>query len=178
MLYRATLRIFLILLHDFPDFLSGYHHSLVDTLPPACIQLKNLILSAFPPDMRLPDPFTPNLKVNLLPEITQSPVVLSDYTQILVDSNLKPDIDSFVKSGDPNSFYEVVNYSFLSKDSSMDGKYNISIINSFVLYVGVKTISLQPHQDGPPNFKNTVSIDIFKKLLKEIDSEGKPVSIT
>ena len=173
MLYRATLRVFLILLHDFPDFLSSYHHSLVDKLPTSCIQLKNLILSAFPPDMRLPDPFTPNLKVNQLPEITQSPILLSDYTQILVDSNLKPDIDSFIKSGVPNSFYEVVNYSFLSKDSSVDGKYNNSIINSFVLYVGVLTISLQPQpQEGPPSFKNTVSIEIFQKILKEIDSEG------
>jgi CCR4-NOT transcription complex subunit 1 len=32
-------------------------------IPPNCIQLRNLILSAFPRNMRLPDPFTPNLKV-------------------------------------------------------------------------------------------------------------------
>jgi CCR4-NOT transcription complex subunit 1 len=32
-------------------------------VPPSCIQMRNLILSAFPRNMRLPDPFTPNLKV-------------------------------------------------------------------------------------------------------------------
>ena len=42
-------------------------------VPPSCIQMRNLILSAFPRNMRLPDPFTPNLKVDLLPEISGAP---------------------------------------------------------------------------------------------------------
>ena len=36
---------------------------LCDAIPSSCIQMRNLILSAFPRNMRLPDPFTPNLKV-------------------------------------------------------------------------------------------------------------------
>ena len=35
--------------------------------------------------MRLPDPFTPNLKVDLLPEIAQSPRVLTDYMAALTE---------------------------------------------------------------------------------------------
>ena len=35
--------------------------------------MRNLVLSAFPRAMRLPDPFTPNLKVDLLPEIAAPP---------------------------------------------------------------------------------------------------------
>ena len=53
----------LVLLHDFPEFLCDYHFSFCDVIPPNCIQMRNLILSAFPRNMRLPDPFTPNLKV-------------------------------------------------------------------------------------------------------------------
>ena len=52
-----------MLLHDFPEFLCDYHFSFCDVIPPNCIQMRNLILSAFPRNMRLPDPFTPNLKV-------------------------------------------------------------------------------------------------------------------
>ena len=44
-----------------------------NVVPPSCIQMRNLILSAFPRNMRLPDPFTPNLKVDLLPEIGNPP---------------------------------------------------------------------------------------------------------
>ena len=56
----------LVLLHDFPEFLCDYHFSFCDVIPPNCIQMRNLILSAFPRNMRLPDPFTPNLKVTSL----------------------------------------------------------------------------------------------------------------
>ena len=42
-----------------------------------------LFLSAFPRSMRLPDPFTPNLKVDLLPEISQPPRILSSYSTTL-----------------------------------------------------------------------------------------------
>ena len=56
----------LVLLHDFPEFLCDYHFSFCDVIPPNCIQMRNLILSAFPRNMRLPDPFTPNLKVRFL----------------------------------------------------------------------------------------------------------------
>lgn len=62
-LYQGMLRTLLVLLHDFPEFLSDYHLSFCDVIPPSCIQLRNLVLAAFPRSMRLPDPFTPNLKV-------------------------------------------------------------------------------------------------------------------
>ncbi len=63
-LFQGTLRVLLVLLHDFPEFLCDYHYGFCDVIPPNCIQLRNLILSAFPRNMRLPDPFTPNLKVH------------------------------------------------------------------------------------------------------------------
>ena len=47
------------------------------------MQMRNLVLSAFPRNMRLPDPFTPNLKVDLLPEITQSPRVVAAWVLLL-----------------------------------------------------------------------------------------------
>ena len=64
---QGTLRVLLVLLHDFPEFLCDYHFSFCDVIPPNCIQMRNLILSAFPRNMRLPDPFTPNLKVCTAP---------------------------------------------------------------------------------------------------------------
>jgi len=62
-LYKGTLRVLLVLLHDFPEFLCDYHFTFCDVIPPSCIQMRNIILSAFPRSMRLPDPSTPNLKV-------------------------------------------------------------------------------------------------------------------
>ena len=64
--YFILPRVLLVLLHDFPEFLCDYHYGFCDVIPPNCIQMRNLILSAFPRSMRLPDPFTPNLKVILI----------------------------------------------------------------------------------------------------------------
>ena len=106
-LYRGTLRVLLVLLHDFPQFLCEFHFSFCDVIPPSCIQMRNLILSAFPRSMKLPDPFQPNLKVDLLPEISQAPVNLSDVTAVLDRTNslspelhgsgIKDDIDSYLR---------------------------------------------------------------------------------
>jgi len=103
LLYKGTLRVLLVLLHDFPEFLCDYHFSFCDVIPPSCIQMRNLILSAFPRNMRLPDPFTPNLKVDLRPEINQSPRILSQFISSLQPnsaqtSNLKTEIDTFFEN--------------------------------------------------------------------------------
>ncbi|KAL8540308.1 hypothetical protein ACS0TY_001780 [Phlomoides rotata] len=63
-LYKGALRVLLVLvlLHDFPELLCDYHFSFCDVIPPSCIRMQNIILSALPRNMRLPDPSTPNLK--------------------------------------------------------------------------------------------------------------------
>ncbi|KAG1903876.1 CCR4-Not complex component, Not1-domain-containing protein [Suillus fuscotomentosus] len=55
-LYRSSLRLLFVLLHDFPEFLSEYYFSLCDAIPPHCIQLRNTILSAFLMSIILPPP--------------------------------------------------------------------------------------------------------------------------
>lgn len=86
---QGTLRVLLVLLHDFPEFLCDYHYTFCDVIPPNCIQMRNLVLSAFPRQMRLPDPFTPNLKVDNLPDITQAPRILTNYVGIIQPPSFK-----------------------------------------------------------------------------------------
>ncbi|KAG1050197.1 hypothetical protein G6F43_007509 [Rhizopus delemar] len=167
-LYRGTLRVLLVLLHDFPEFLCDYHYNFCDVIPASCIQLRNLILSAFPRHMRLPDPFTPNLKVDLLQDINQSPNVLSDYTSTLKNNNLKQEIDDYMKLQSPDRTKPFT--SLLSKllcKEQEDTKYNISVMNALVFYVGVTGITEGiPVNQGSP-------IKIFQYLLNELDSEGR-----
>jgi CCR4-NOT transcription complex subunit 1 len=103
MLYKGTLRVLLVLLHDFPEFLCDFHYSFCDIIPTSCIQMRNLILSAFPRNMRLPDPFTPNLKVDLLPEINQSPRILSNYA-VSLGHDLLSQLDNYLKNRSPVTF--------------------------------------------------------------------------
>ncbi|XP_023213146.1 CCR4-NOT transcription complex subunit 1-like, partial [Centruroides sculpturatus] len=104
LLYKGTLRVLLVLLHDFPEFLCECHYSFCDVIPPNCIQMRNLILSAFPRNMRLPDPFTPNLKVDMLPEITAAPRLLTNFPNLILPPNFKKDLDSYIKTRSPVTF--------------------------------------------------------------------------
>lgn len=46
--YVGTIRIVLLILKDYPDFLCDYHFSFVNNLPEHAIQLRNMILAAVP----------------------------------------------------------------------------------------------------------------------------------
>ncbi|KAI8991615.1 CCR4-Not complex component, Not1-domain-containing protein [Mycotypha africana] len=176
-IYRGTLRVLLVLLHDFPEFLCDYHYSLCDVIPISCVQMRNLVLSAFPRNMRLPDPFTPNLKVDLLPEINHSPTILSDYTASLKtdDYDLKKEIDDyFEKASDGNTagFTTLVSQlrtCLLQKNNTNvnNGEYNIPLINAMIFYIGLKGVTNGiPVSQGPP-------VQIYQYLLCELDSEGR-----
>eukprot|EP00761_Pharyngomonas_kirbyi_P006841 gb/GECH01006850.1/.p1 GENE.gb/GECH01006850.1/~~gb/GECH01006850.1/.p1 ORF type:complete len:2071 (+),score=422.78 gb/GECH01006850.1/:1-6213(+) len=176
-LYRGTLKILLVLLHDFPEFLCEYHFSFCDVIPTTCIQMRNLILSAFPREMKLPDPFTPNLKVDLLPEISNPPNILSDYTSQLQRNNIKENIDEFLYSGDPtnNPMKGIIPYLLVSTSEALEHgtRYNVPLINSLVLYVGIQAIDTLRNQLPHAPLANSPAMAIYLSLVRELDTEGR-----
>lgn len=48
-LYRATLKLLVILQHDFGDFVAAYHVDIYKSISPHCTQLLNAVLAAQPP---------------------------------------------------------------------------------------------------------------------------------
>ncbi|XP_071726639.1 uncharacterized protein [Rutidosis leptorrhynchoides] len=186
-LYKGTLRVLLVLLHDFPEFLCDYHFSLCDIIPPSCIQMRNIVLSAFPRNMRLPDPSTPNLKIDLLAEISQSPRILSEVDAALKAKQMKNDVDEYLKAKPQGSQFipELKQKLLLSPTVAARAgtRYNVPLMNSLVLYVGMQAIQqLQartPH--GQPMTSNAslqilfvgAALDIFQALIFELDTEGR-----
>lgn len=67
--YKGVTKIFLILLHDFPEFLSFYFIPFCEKIPLKGIQLRNMILSAFPKNLKLPDPFNLNFEDSSIREM-------------------------------------------------------------------------------------------------------------
>ena len=47
-LFRGTIELFLVLHHDFPEFLAKHHFQLLESIPPSSLQLRSLIISATP----------------------------------------------------------------------------------------------------------------------------------
>lgn len=179
LLYKGTLRVLLVLLHDFPEFLCDYHYTFCDVIPPNCIQMRNLILSAFPRNMRLPDPFTPNLKVDSLPDISQAPRILSNYVSIIQPANFKKDLDSYLKTRSPITFLSDLKSNLQSTEAGCH--YNIQLINALVLYVGTQAIQ-HVHSKGQTPSMSTIApsshMDIFQNLAVNLDTEGRYLFLT
>ncbi|SAM86011.1 related to CDC39-transcriptional regulator protein [Ustilago bromivora] len=197
-LYRGTLRILLILLHDFPEFLCDYHQSLCDLVPASCIQLRNLILSAFPRNRRLLDPFSPNLQMSLLPEVGQPPHIASDYMAALNQvQGLRGAIDAHFEQGRGGELSEQLlsvlrqtttgnsnsNSNSSNKDdaaaSTSNGAswlsgsgINVAVINSLVLYLGVR--SIESRRSG--NEDNGAAV--LRWLVTESEPEARFLVIT
>jgi CCR4-NOT transcription complex subunit 1 len=175
MLYRGALRILLVLLHDFPEFLCDYHLSFCDVIPPSCIQMRNLVLSAFPRNMRLPDPFTPNLKVDLLPEISQPPRILSAQrnTATLTACSILPDLDQCLKTR--STLYSVVP-ELRSRLIGADGQYRVNVINALVLHVGqhaIASLQSQSQLQQVPALSHSAPMELFQRLATDLNAEGR-----
>jgi len=174
MLYRGMLRVLLVLLHDFPEFLCEYHFSLCDVIPPTCVQLRNLVLSAFPRSMRLPDPFTPNLKVDLLPEINQPPRILSNFTASLTASGLRQELDKYLHTRtNTQVLNELPSRLRLSTSDSVrtGSQINVPLISALVVYVGSYAVS-QIHSKAA-SITHSAPMDVYQHLSTRLDEEAR-----
>ena len=132
--------------------------------------MRNLVLSAFPRSMRLPDPFTPNLKVDLLPEISLQPRVLSNYLGGLQTTGLRGDIDAYIKNRQLTMLPIITSRLMLSPEEveMAGGAYNITLINAVVLYVGIKAI-----EEAPENPVHYAPAQEIFQFLMGLTSEGR-----
>lgn len=175
MFYKGVLRVLLVLLHDFPEFLCDYHYQFCDVIPANCIQMRNLILSAFPGNMRLPDPFTPNLKVDTLTDINQSPRMHADFASLIQPASFKKELDSYLKSRSPVTFLAEVRAA-VQVSHEPGSRYNTELMNAIVLYVGTQAITSIRAKALSPNNKtiaHSAHMDIFLNFAVDLDTEGR-----
>lgn len=134
--------------------------------------MRNLVLSAFPRNMRLPDPFTPNLKIDSLPEIVQNPKGTSTAVSGLSTVSFKKDLDSYLRNRSPVTFLsELRGYLQTSQIDSI--RYNIPLINALVLYVGQTAIStITPKHINMTSIAHSSHMDIFQNLAVDLDTQG------
>ncbi|XP_068619927.1 CCR4-NOT transcription complex subunit 1 isoform X4 [Battus philenor] len=174
-LYKGTLKVLLVLLHDFPEFLCDYHYGFCDEIPPNCIQMRNLILSAFPRNMRLPDPFTPNLKVDLLAEIALPPRAIINYATLIPSTQFKKDLDAYLLARAPVTFLSELR-SNMQVVNEPGRRYNSQLMNAVVLYVGSQAIAYIRSKGQTPNMTtiaHSAHMDIFQNFTVDFDFEGR-----
>jgi len=55
----------LVLLHDYPDFLTQFAYSFCEEIPDQLIQIRNIVLAAYPSKQLIQDPFQVTHVLNL-----------------------------------------------------------------------------------------------------------------
>lgn len=174
LLYTGTLRLLLVLLHDFPEFLCQFHFKLCDAIPLSCIQMRNLVLSAFPRTMRLPDPFTQDLKVDLLAEVAYSPKC-SPPADALLSTEQRSDVDVVLAGqGNASALVGAIRQRLMltpAEALSSGTRYNAPAINGLVFYVGIKAVEASvPKLGVTPATTGTPAVELIGSLLRDLDS--------
>jgi CCR4-NOT transcription complex subunit 1 len=189
-LYSGTLRIFLVLLHDFPDWLARFGPSLVDIVPVNCIQLQNVICSSYPPQeiKLLPDPFSVEMTVESIPELARPSPVFSDHlTTALQPADFRTILDTFLRSKTPPSFLTGLKERvILNSGETQDGeraatvKYNEPLIRAVVLYSGLVAMH-QMKQTGATTVlfsPQSAPALILSRLVTDLEPEGRYLALT
>lgn len=127
--------------------------------------------------MRLPDPFTPNLKIDQLPEISQAPKGNSPPQSLatLAQQPFKKDLDSYIRTRSPVTFLtELRGYLQQAANNASDSThYNIPLINALILYVGQAAIqTISPKNINISSIAHSSHNDIFMNLAVSLDTEG------
>ncbi|KAG9509989.1 CCR4-NOT transcription complex subunit 1, partial [Fragariocoptes setiger] len=184
LLYKGTLKVFLVLLHDFPEFLCEYCYSLCDVIPCNAIQMRNLVLSAFPRKMRLPDPFTRNLKIDQLPEMSQPPKTGPIQASIFNSITFKDVLDTYLRTRTPVTFLNdlkaclrnpaATHLQQIGPPLASNESLNVPLLNALILYVGQSAIAaIAPRSISMSTVANTTHMDIFQHLAMTLDTEGR-----
>jgi CCR4-NOT transcription complex subunit 1 len=147
-LYRGSVRLLVVLLDDFPEFLSEYYFSLCNVIPPLCIQLRNITLSAFSMSITLPDPHLRNINFDLIPEMGPIPPIRSDFASGLQSAGLRNNLDQYLLHRGTPSFPTTLP----SVPEGLSKSYNLSLINSLVMNVGASSVAHAKARSGSSVF--------------------------
>lgn len=181
-LYRAMLRILLILHHDFPEFVAENHFQFCNAIPAHCAQLRNLVLSAYPSSFqKLPDPFREGLKVERLEEMHEAPRIAGDTAEPLRFANIKSIIDSALQSNNvSDSVVQHIRDAVYTPDSQNSGLFyapinvNAVLLNALALYLGQGAVSVNPPKGNTrAAFESSPHSVFLEKLARILQPEAR-----
>lgn len=169
---------FVVLYHDFPDFLIEYCYHFCTLLPHRAINLRNIILSAVPMNNILPDPVKVPIKLEALPEI------LLPFRNMPTISELpfRKELENYLTNRQPSGFLnDLRNLLTCEKGATAGGDkaagdksvvvYNVTLLDTMTLHIGLSAIQ-NLNQITVASVANTSYIEVFQGLFMTFDSAG------
>lgn len=143
-LYRATLKLLVVLQHDFADFVAAHHVDLYTRIPPHCTQLLNAVLAAQPQHG-----YTKSVvkakggsQNTEQEEVKIYPGLVEDAKAVLEEGGLLAGIDQVLQSGPSEDVMAQLVHA-MGKRETQDTTFghlpiaaNSDVINAVVIYIG------------------------------------------
>lgn len=174
-IYRASLKLLVILQHDFPHFLAANHVRIYASIPPHCTQLLNTVLSANP--QQTPDAVA---EVEPTDEARVSPRLAAEATVILREAGLLSVLDQALRSGPTEEIIATITHA-ITHDPPKETTFgqvpvmaNVRLIGAIVIYVGQHAADQAARTNsivsvsGDENTISTLSL-----LLHELQPEAR-----
>ena len=181
--YQATVRLLLVLMHDFPEFLVEFYHTLSTAIPTYCVQLRNIVLAAFPHcEAPLPDCY--KRLDQLVMEMQRFPTVRSDYIGALASGNIRAAIDQHVRTNMPplqpivSELKNRIAVTSVAVDGNTTVKWNHTLLHAAVFYLGTTCVARRAQQSGMAEFDpKAPEVALLTNLAFALDGEGECVSV-
>jgi CCR4-NOT transcription complex subunit 1 len=179
-LFKGALRILLVILKDFPEFLVEHYIGLCAAIPAHCIQLRNVVLCAFPRGVTLRLDVNSLSEVPPLPEFNQVPDIRTDYVRFLEDAQIRQAVDRYIADETPNPAALVpelrnrIAISVAESDGSPGVKYNLTLLYSLSLYLGSSAVNRSIERNGRVTFDpQGPEVGLLTSLIASLDGEGE-----
>ncbi|KAK7414488.1 CCR4-NOT core subunit cdc39 [Neonectria punicea] len=142
-IYRATLKLLVILQHDFPDFIAANHVKICASIPPHCTQLLNAVLAANPQQSpKLAESIHPGVKADRPGEARVNPGLVDEATLILRDAGLVSVLDQALQDGPSEEIVATITHA-VTHNPPKETTYgqvpvmaNVRVIGAAVIYIG------------------------------------------
>lgn len=164
--YQGVHRIVAVMVHDYPEFIVTYHFGLMAELPLVCAQVRNMISSAIPRQLKCPAPAAAFYSGKVKPDFLLSPPMPSNFTAALEQRGLVEGVNQYLARRDYNFLYELKSKLYRDDDPEDHDAY---VINCLTLYIAVADIETNPD----PSIKNrNTALDIYHQLFVGLEIEG------
>jgi CCR4-NOT transcription complex subunit 1 len=180
-LYRATLKLLIVLQHDFPTFLVANHVTLCESIPLYCTQLINMVLMAPPvpgADYKMPDPMAPGLRVDRMPESQDLPISAEDPSDFLTRIGLRGILDQSLQSGPSEDIVAQITHAIQLRERRRTTygyvplSVDVPVINAIVTYIG-NHAAMRARSRSPLYIQGSADIATLSMLLHELSPEGR-----
>lgn len=177
--YRGTLKLLLVLHHDFADFLAENHFQILRHIPTHCTQMRSLVVSACPTSVHdLPDPFTEGLKVDRVEDMKRSPVVRADVESILVNAGIYTAVDELLSDSGGFDQLEQVLQAITTPSGIEAGhvtpivQIDTTMLNALVLFI-VKHAEGNNQQRALTFSASSAHARFMGDLIEKLNPEGR-----